>query len=372
MQQQHGAPEPGFVIKPKTMTIPVESLKIQIKKPVDFTSLERYKVNMEAYVKPQKLYGYFRMFNGPTYENLVKDFWLRAEVYDCEAAKLEEEQVVERDPSLKGKTREEMGLEPFGDMEIRSAVMGIPVTITEKAISKECRVSAKGRFQWDVKDDVLLESYVRLFCEGNPKAKTTEMEDCHRLLLKFCANCFFQRGGGADQPNQDHQLALYFMATFDMINIPRYIMHHLCWAIKEGINKGRKQVPCAKLLSEIFHQGRLLEILRKYKRASDSCFKITTSDKILNSKTLYAMKIISKPPSDENWMEKSITNSDCIKNFPSILRENNPEILAGLVAAHARESEANSQADEGYNSIIICYMFISILHHNKLLRVSYN
>jgi hypothetical protein len=113
---------------------------------VDFTSLERYKMNMEAYVKPQNLYGYFRMLNGSTYVNLVKDFWLRAEVYDWEAAKLEEERAVKRDPSLKGKTREEMGLVPFEDMEIRSVVMGIPVTITEKAISKACRVSAKGNF----------------------------------------------------------------------------------------------------------------------------------------------------------------------------------------------------------------------------------
>jgi hypothetical protein len=171
------------------MTIPVESLKVQIESPVDFTSLERYKVNMEAYVKPQKLYGYFRMLNGPTYEYLVKDFWLRAEVYDWEAARLEEKLVVERDSSLKGKTREEMGLKPFKDMEIRSAVMGIPVTITEKAISRACRVSAKGRFRWDVsRDDVLLESYVRLLLKGNPKAKTTKMEDSHRLLLKFCTN----------------------------------------------------------------------------------------------------------------------------------------------------------------------------------------
>jgi hypothetical protein len=52
------------------------------------------------------------MLNGPTYENLVKDFWLRAEVYDLEAAKLEERQAVSRDSNLKGKIREVMGLEP--------------------------------------------------------------------------------------------------------------------------------------------------------------------------------------------------------------------------------------------------------------------
>jgi len=38
---------------------------------------------------------------------------------------------VARDPSLKGKSRKEMGLEPFRRLDIRSAVMGIPITITK-------------------------------------------------------------------------------------------------------------------------------------------------------------------------------------------------------------------------------------------------
>jgi len=39
------------------------------------------------------------------------------------------------DPSLQGKTREEMGLEPFRCVEIRSSIMGIPVIISEASIS---------------------------------------------------------------------------------------------------------------------------------------------------------------------------------------------------------------------------------------------
>jgi len=44
---------------------------------------------------------------------LVKDFWIRVEVYDREAAKMEEFEKIEGDESLKGKTRAEMGLEEF-------------------------------------------------------------------------------------------------------------------------------------------------------------------------------------------------------------------------------------------------------------------
>ena len=61
----------------------------------------------------QQLFPYFDMLNGTTYVKLVKDFWVRAEVYDLDVAKVEELQAVARDPSLRGKTRKEIDLEPF-------------------------------------------------------------------------------------------------------------------------------------------------------------------------------------------------------------------------------------------------------------------
>jgi len=128
------------------MAIPAESFKVQIESPVDFASLNRNRMNLDALIATQEMFPYFHMLNGPTYVELVKDFWVRAEVYDEEAANNEEHQAVIRDPSLKGKTREEMGLETFSQTEIRSAVMGVPVTITEEIIAKACRVEAEGRF----------------------------------------------------------------------------------------------------------------------------------------------------------------------------------------------------------------------------------
>jgi len=77
------------------------------------------------------MFPYFEMLNRPTYVTLVKDFWVRAEVYDVEAAKEEEIKAVIKDSSLRGKTRQEMGLESFRQTEIRLSVMGIPITITE-------------------------------------------------------------------------------------------------------------------------------------------------------------------------------------------------------------------------------------------------
>ena len=125
-----------YSIKPVTVPISIDSLVVQIESPVDFSSLKRNKVDMDALISAQKMAGYFQMLNGPTYVNLVKEFWVRAEVFDVDSAKAQEREAVSRNPSLKGKSRKEMGLEPFHGLEIKSAVMGIPVSITEGVIAR--------------------------------------------------------------------------------------------------------------------------------------------------------------------------------------------------------------------------------------------
>jgi len=276
------------------MAISYESFEVQIESPMDFASLKRNGMNLDALMAAQQMVPYFDMLNGPTFVKLVKDFWVRAEVYNLEAAKAEELQAVTKDPSLRGKTRKEMGLEPFRQTEIRSAVMGIPITITEEVIAKACRVAPTGRFLWNVsRNHPLLESYKSVVLNGNPATKLVDIDGQHRMLLKFITECFFQKGGGSDQPSVDHKLVVYFLAAFDKINLPKYLMHHLCWAVKEGMRGKRKQIPCGRLLFEIFTQGKLLETLRRNKLASDKILR-TRTGKIINGKTLQNMKIIKK------------------------------------------------------------------------------
>ena len=80
----------SYVIRPKTMKISEDELVVQVESPVDFASLSHHGVDVSSYLLCQGLDYYFRMLNGPTYEELVKYFWVRAEVYNKEAAKLEE------------------------------------------------------------------------------------------------------------------------------------------------------------------------------------------------------------------------------------------------------------------------------------------
>ena len=85
--------------------------------------LERWQLTVQVdiinYINAPDLNGYFKMLTGPTYENLVRYFWVRAEIYDLHVARLEEHERVLIDPTLEGKTREELGLKPFTCTEIR-------------------------------------------------------------------------------------------------------------------------------------------------------------------------------------------------------------------------------------------------------------
>jgi len=204
-------------------------------------------------------------------------------------------------------------------------------------------MAPEGRFLWNVgKKDALLDSYTNLLLKGNLATKLVDMDVKYRMLLKFVNDCFFQKGGGDDQPNLDHKLALYFLAAYQAINLPRYIKHHLCWAIKEGIKGKRKQVPCARLLSEIFFLGGLLKTLDKFNLVLDRVLGIATG-KMINGKTLQHMKIIKKFYSNEKDLKESSDPSRPLRNFPSITNEDNPEILTGYLAAYAKESEDDSQ-----------------------------
>jgi len=327
------------------MAIPSESFEVQSESPVDFASLRRNGMNMESLISVQEMFRYFDMLNGPTYVTLVKDFWARAEVYDLEAALTEEDDAVIRNPTLGGKTREEMGLKSFKQTEIRSSMMGIPITITEEVIAKACKISTNGRFIWNAnRTHPFLESYKGVVLKRNSSTKLVDIEGQHRMLLKFMTECFFQMGGGSDQPSNDHKLVLYFLASFNKINLPRYIMHHLCWAIKEGIRSKRKQIPCGRLLSETFIQGKILEILKNNNLASDQILR-TKTGKMINGKTLQNMKIIKKFSPTEKDLKESTAPTKLKTDFPPIYQERNSEALAKLVAEYAKDSSIRMDID---------------------------
>lgn len=59
------------------------------------------------------------MLNEPTYHYLVRDFWVRTEVFYEDFMSMELSLLVENDSSLKGNNREEVVLKKFEEVEIR-------------------------------------------------------------------------------------------------------------------------------------------------------------------------------------------------------------------------------------------------------------
>jgi hypothetical protein len=126
---------PAYEIRGRTMSLEEWELNVQTENPVDFISLAHYGCKLMGYNEAQGLMDYFNMLNGPTYKNLIRHFWVRAQVYDHKAAQLEMAEKVLIDLALAGKTREEMGLEPFIVTKIRSSIMGILVFISQEVIA---------------------------------------------------------------------------------------------------------------------------------------------------------------------------------------------------------------------------------------------
>jgi len=316
-----------------------EDLIVQVESPVDFQALKRHGVDIIDHMLTQELDGYFTMLNGLTYEELVKDFWIRAEVYDREVAKMEEFDKIEGDESLKGKTRADMGLEEFKRTEIRSAVMGISVTITQDIIARAARCSNEGKFQWNMsKTSSWVKTVKKVFHKDRPTNKFFDMQKEHRVLQKLVLDCFLQRGGGTVTMSVDHNVFLYFLNNFEKVNLPRYIFNHTCWALKESQGKKeRRQVPYGRLSSEIFHQSGMLKTLRSIGVVSDKDLD-TSIGKIINGRKLKYMQIMKKATVLKTNLKESDVLSDLMVDFPPISKEDNPEVLAAYVVSHYEDT----------------------------------
>jgi hypothetical protein len=102
---------------------------------VDFESLRVNGVDIKDLFYDQQWENYFEMLNGFVYYDLVKNFWNKAYVYHKAAADEEVRKKIEKDSSLRGKTRVQMGLRPFKGKEIRYNLVGIEVVITQEHIA---------------------------------------------------------------------------------------------------------------------------------------------------------------------------------------------------------------------------------------------
>jgi hypothetical protein len=227
--------EPSYEIKVRTMSLEEWELKIQTENLVDFESLAYHGCDIRSYYEEQGLMRYFDMLNGPTYKTLIRHFWVRASVSDRAASEIEEKEKILLDPTLEGKTREEMGLEPFTCVEIRSSIMGILVFISEEIIAFVLRRDGSGKYAGseipNPKTSPWNEVVNMSMFNSEKKGNYVNLSIEKKMLLKIQNENLLPKGGGSDQPSLVHKVFLHYFIKKDKVNVPKYIFKHM---IKEG------------------------------------------------------------------------------------------------------------------------------------------
>jgi len=259
-------------------------------------------------------------------------------VYDRKAAQLELDEKILHDPSLQGKTREEIGLKPFRCTEIRSSIMGIPVYISEASITWVIRRASKGKFVNGLdnnKTSPWNDIVNKTMFNNTKKGKYSELSMKIKMLLKIQNENLLPKGGGGDQPSLDHRVFLHFFLTKQKANVPKYIFRHMIKTLKESQTIKRTWIPYGRLISEILHQGRILNALKEVNYFTDAQLVIVTG-KIINRSTLKHMKLIKKE--DHKVMSTDLMKSTVLSNlmddFPPICKQDPIEVQVMYMADH--------------------------------------
>jgi len=141
------------------------------------------------------------------------------------------------DPSLAGKSREEMDLEPFTCTEIRSSIMGVPVFISQEVIVYIIRRAYEGSFKDGLdnnKKSPWNEVINQSMFNNKKKGAYSDLKMEKKMLLKIQNENLLPRGGGSDQPSLEHRVFLHYFITKEKANVPKYIFKHMIKALRES------------------------------------------------------------------------------------------------------------------------------------------
>jgi len=311
------------------MSLEEWELNVQVENPVDLLSLAHHGCDLRSIYQAQDLMEYFRMLNGPTYLTLVRHFWVRAEIYDLKASQLEMEEKILIDPSLQGKSREEMGLEPFRQEEIRSSIMGISVVISVDTIAGVIKRASEGKFVYGLNSKKSSWTPVvnRTLYHNINKGMYKDLDMKTKVLLKIQNENLLPKGSGGDKPSLDHKVLLHFFLTKEKANVPKFIFRHLVKNLRESQTIHKNFVPYGRLLSEIFHQGGILNSLKEVNYFTDAQL-CTVTGRIINGATLVAMKLIKKQDLKElsTDLKESSVISNLMDDFPPICKQDPLEV----------------------------------------------
>ncbi|WJX14148.1 NADH:ubiquinone reductase (H(+)-translocating) [Trifolium repens] len=204
-----------------------DDLNLAIENPVD---LEGIRVNGFANVvnlfKRQGLEYYFDLLNGPTYTELVKEFWMKATIINKDVYIQRIKDMVEEKPELQGKTPEQMGLKPFTITEIESFVAGFRISIRVCNICEALKIDRGGlvlRNSDEVGPDV--EEFI-FKPKADPKEKFEWTNNC-KVIYKILIDCILSKLGGTDQISNLQKLFTFHVGKGNFVDVVIVLLREL-------------------------------------------------------------------------------------------------------------------------------------------------
>ncbi|MCH96520.1 hypothetical protein A2U01_0017507, partial [Trifolium medium] len=187
----------SLIVMEDTYVFNIGLLKLRPERMVDFESLKINGFDFEEMFTAQGWNKYFDMLNGPIYTRMVKEFWMKAHVFDKVSARMEEEKAIKENPSLAGKTRAEMGLCDFNETVVKFVLAGIEITISRAHIAKLLGIRDAGKRIADYKNEVYYRQSIKkeLYEDESLAGKSKFMKDFYVVLFKVLINNIIPRGG---------------------------------------------------------------------------------------------------------------------------------------------------------------------------------
>ncbi|KAK2374113.1 hypothetical protein QL285_075095 [Trifolium repens] len=313
-----------------------ESFEFVTEKFVDFESFKVNGIDIQSLFYDQQWKNYFEMLNGFVYYDIVKYFWQKATIFDKFCADEEVRKMVEKDSSLKGKTRSQLGLRPYKGKEIRSNIMGINVLITQEHIAKILGLDNEGenvdeygeksKHVESIKKDLFFPG-----CANNDFGKAKFMKQNFIFAFKVFLASIITREGGYDTISLPHRHFIWFMYKKVKINLAKLLFDHLCFTLSKSRTKSPSIIHHPRLISEIIRQTKLIEIVStKEKLRVFNTAKYDASVLVnMKLKTKEELKTAKSPL--EQVYEKyfwcdgfptisEFDNDDVIKNFLELVR----------------------------------------------------
>ncbi|KAK2403177.1 hypothetical protein QL285_052638 [Trifolium repens] len=313
-----------------------ESFEFITEKFVDFESFKVNGIDIQSLFYDQQWKNYFEMLNGFVYYDIVKYFWQKATIFDKFNADEEVRKMVEKDGSLKGKTRSQLGLRPYKGKEIRSNIMGINVLITQEHIAKILGLDNEGENvdEYGEKSKHIESIKKDLFLPGsanNDFGKAKFMKQNFSFAFKVFLASIITREGGYDTISLPHRHFIWFLYKKVKINLAKLLFDHLCFTISKSRTKSPSMIHHPRLISEIIRQTKLIQIvstkekLRVFNTAKYDANVLVN----MHLKTKEELKTAKSPL--EQVYEKyfwcdgfptisEFDNDDVIKNFLELVR----------------------------------------------------